>query len=1045
MGLFPNYEQRKRALNRYIDNYVDRPCKCCWACGGFIFFLAVVSSMAGTMTLDELEDTWSILDSEATQNSLALELAKDAAVMTSPAEISKISRTGRRLGRAGWAGRPVPLPALEGTLTGFLDPEVAASGGRRLQEEDITLEDYTLLIFYKSDKAGVGNVFTPEKLRDMCELESAWLKVTQFVTFRSFDSVVALFYGSDPVPSSRSLPMDGEWECGLLDEASISATVSAMKASVDVDGPRSPYARFVHPSFKDTASSAYTRTAAAVRTEEDLAQDIADGVMDHLGRKYGWLQDGLISSSAFMGEEDNFVPKDSIRVRVVSTGTNELAIMVAPDFLLAFGSIMLVWVIMALYLRSVFLASLGMYQIIFSMPVAALIYKGLTIDFFDFLHILVVYLVLGIGADDIFVLVDAFRHVSEHMAPLVKPGRYPDEVLKDLLKRTWVRSAGAIFNTSFTTAMAFMSCSGSKAMPMRTCGWYAAISILLNWIFTITFTPAVLVIWHQRVQDTRCCIAELFSLRPLGEIGQPGTESKAAHRNCIEVALDRFYIRAMNWKVGQVRPVPWAMGLGLLAVAIQGAYFTSQLTPPRSAEVWFPDTHMMTGFSAFMADNYYQPDYKDYAIVEVVFGIKDFDISDIDIYNPGGPGGKVIFDGAFDLSTEEAQDGVLSTCDWLNNLRCEFVGCNNVGYNTLRMQSDKKTHSCFLEDFREWNGGTLPVGDAFLPALKDFRENAAAGDYNSEFLVDEVSYKEDIGIVDGELRYAVIKIRSTMSVDTPYSQGNEINDFIEEQLDEHIKTLPAPLARAKLVCIVFAFLDLSRELLNGLFQGCGIAMPISFLVVLASTRNLVVSGYAVISVASIVLCVLGFCKSAMDWDLGVGEAIAGVIVIGYSVDYVVHLAHIYCEAGHHGITKREERAAFAVRNMGSTVFAGAITTAGSGLVMFFCFFYFFIKMAILICVTIMFSFIFSLGFFMSVMWVLGPQGKFGDLPNCSGSMRMMSSGGVETGKQAEAAQTADDGEKAAPMPVAAPTTERAAAGNAAVVPVCVDDWEETEV
>lgn len=49
-----------------------------------------------------------------------------------------------------------------------------------------------------------------------------------------------------------------------------------------------------------------------------------------------------------------------------------------------------------------------------------------------------------------------------------------------------------------------------------------------------------------------------------------------------------------------------------------------------------------------------------------------------------------------------------------------------------------------------------------------------------------------------------------------------------------------------------------------------------------------------------VLCVLGFCKSAMDWDLGVGEAIAGVIVIGYSVDYVVHLAHMYCEGKHFG-------------------------------------------------------------------------------------------------------------------------------------------------
>eukprot|EP00913_Durusdinium_trenchii_P025147 g23606.t1 len=105
----------------------------------------------------------------------------------------------------------------------------------------------------------------------------------------------------------------------------------------------------------------------------------------------------------------------------------------------------------------------------------------------------------------------------------------------------------------------------------------------------------------------------------------------------------------------------------------------------------------------------------------------------------------------------------------------------------------------------------------------------------------------------------------------------------------------------------------------------------------------------------------------MDWDLGVGEAIAGVIVIGYSVDYVVHLAHMYSEGMHFGHQTRDERAKFAIRNMGSTIFAGAITTMLAGATMFVCWFYFFIKMALLICVTIMYSFLFSLVFFMSLL------------------------------------------------------------------------------
>eukprot|EP00971_Amphidinium_carterae_P143735 2847952-Amphidinium_carterae.1 len=47
------------------------------------------------------------------------------------------------------------------------------------------------------------------------------------------------------------------------------------------------------------------------------------------------------------------------------------------------------------------------------------------------------------------------------------------------------------------------------------------------------------------------------------------------------------------------------------------------------------------------------------------------------------------------------------------------------------------------------------------------------------------------------------------------------------------------------------------------------------------------------SVAPVVVCVLGLYRNVMAWDFDIGEVSAGAIVPGYSVDYVVHLAHIY--------------------------------------------------------------------------------------------------------------------------------------------------------
>ena len=69
-------------------------------------------------------------------------------------------------------------------------------------------------------------------------------------------------------------------------------------------------------------------------------------------------------------------------------------------------------------------------------------------------------------------------------------------------------------------------------------------------------------------------------------------------------------------------------------------------------------------------------------------------------------------------------------------------------------------------------------------------------------------------------------------------------------------------------------------------------------------------------------------EAVMDWDLGIAESIAGIIVIGFSVDYVVHLAHMYMDGFHvGGFSDRDSRISYALEKMGGTVFAGAVTTA----------------------------------------------------------------------------------------------------------------------
>ena len=94
-----------------------------------------------------------------------------------------------------------------------------------------------------------------------------------------------------------------------------------------------------------------------------------------------------------------------------------------------------------------------------------------------------------------------------------------------------------------------------------------------------------------------------------------------------------------------------------------------------------------------------------------------------------------------------------------------------------------------------------------------------------------------------------------------------------------------------------------------------LAFPIAFVALLFATNNWLISIYAIISVGGIVASVLGTWYH-VGWDLGTGEAIAGVMVIGLSVDYTIHLGHMYVHSAHEmQFEHRPERCRYAVESM----------------------------------------------------------------------------------------------------------------------------------
>ena len=156
---------------------------------------------------------------------------------------------------------------------------------------------------------------------------------------------------------------------------------------------------------------------------------------------------------------------------------------------------LLVFLFITFQTGSLFVSVTSMVQILFSFPITLVIYRVfLGITNLSALHLMVVFVVLGISADNIFVIWDSWNQSNT----------YPN--LKGNLHRrmayTFRRSATSLLATSSTTAFAFMSNGFSSLMPVSAFGWFAFVIIPVNYVLIVCYFPAYLVIYETKVKSS---------------------------------------------------------------------------------------------------------------------------------------------------------------------------------------------------------------------------------------------------------------------------------------------------------------------------------------------------------------------------------------------------------------------------------------------------------------------------------------------------------------------------------------------------------------
>jgi predicted RND superfamily exporter protein len=174
-------------------------------------------------------------------------------------------------------------------------------------------------------------------------------------------------------------------------------------------------------------------------------------------------------------------------------------ILVETDIPRIVVGVSLVFVMMWLFTGSLFVTMLAFAQIGLSIAMAFGVYSVvLWLPFFPFINITGLFLCLGIGADDVFVMVQSFDDAIR--------ARKMKTIDAHLVKEVLIDAGAATLVTSCTTAGAFFSSMSSSITAIKCFGVFCGLVVCCDWLTMIFFIPPVAVL-YQRYVAPCCCRA----------------------------------------------------------------------------------------------------------------------------------------------------------------------------------------------------------------------------------------------------------------------------------------------------------------------------------------------------------------------------------------------------------------------------------------------------------------------------------------------------------------------------------------------------------
>jgi len=543
--------------------------------------------------------------------------------------------------------------------------------------------------------------------------------------------------------------------------------------------------------------------------------------------------------------------------------------------------------------------------------------------FFGPVHSLLPFILLGIGVDDAFIIVNAFNRERN-----VARSKEDNGDLAKRCARALARAGASITVTSLTDLVAFGISASSSLPALASFCAYASISILFLWIFASLFFSATMVLDERRQRDNRReCLCCLTRKTPMEEDEDTGFEEDKVSR----------YFR--NHHAPAILSVPGKcvtllVFIGLLSFGVFGML---NLAVEDSQRSFIPDdSYLLNYFDA--ADNYYPSTGIDLAFV--------FE------------GSSDIYAGREGLATlDERLAGKSGSAPYIAEPASDTAYTNIMAGFSSYLKSGASVSVTLGED--GW-----PTSEAdFVTALTGYAGFGGAGyQYARDFILSTDAKSLD-----------AIVIRSEYVRLTKTNRGKVIDDA-DRQIEAMDETralvsswtdLPQRFTYSEKFTSIEGFKVIKKEL----FFNVGLAILAVAIIVFFTVASPMTSFLITLNVAACIIEILGF-MYAFGIVIDSVSVINIVLAVGLSVDYSAHVGHCFMVKGG---DDRNKRALEALADMGASVLNGAISTFLAVVVLLFSSSYVFRVLATQFALTVVLGVLHGLVALPVMLSTIGPK------------------------------------------------------------------------